>query len=176
MFILFAEGQYVCCGNCLGVQFYGERRDFRVTAVKVADSAVASSDSAGDVSLLHDLSALSLQAIGAPSESASPPVTSSTPKGKEVILESSPDTSLRVEPAASLSDDTGARDGPAPTAVDALPRTVQAYKITARTRIVIEKQCAAPRVSRASLQCPSCWSIVMSLACSPCSQAREPVA
>ena len=144
---LCAEGQYVCCGNCLGVQFYGERRDFRVTVVKLADSAVASSDSATDMSLLHDFSALSLQATGAPT-TAQPPVTSSTPKGKGA----SPSTSLRLEPESTLSDETGTGDGSlvaAPTGEpDGTPlRAVQAYKIIARTRIVIEKQCAAPRVS-----------------------------
>ena len=148
----YAEGQYVCCGNYLAVQFYGERRVFRVIAVKLADLAVASSDSTVDVSLLRDLSALSLQAIQAPSRTSQPPVTSSTPKGKEASFESIPNTSLQVEPESTLSDESGMEDSSlvaAPTGElgDTLLRAVQAYKITARTRIVIDKQQAAPRVS-----------------------------
>ena len=140
---LHAEGQYVCCGNCLAIQFYGEKRDFRVATVELAASGVASSrlgDSASDMSLLHDLSALSLQAT--PSKTSQPPLTSSTPKEKEASLESSPNTSLHVEPESTLADESETGDSVAHADDHSSTplREVQAYRITARTKIVIEKQ------------------------------------
>ena len=62
---MYTDGQYICCGNYLAVQFFGDRRVFKVVRVTpreaVDTGGLQLGDSNVEDSVAHDMSALSLQ-------------------------------------------------------------------------------------------------------------------
>ena len=79
LYLFLSEGCFVCCGNFLSVQFYGNQRLFEIVQVDVTkrDSSVL------EDSLLQDMSLLSLQA--------------STPKSGEVKVQGGPCLQAELE-------------------------------------------------------------------------------